>query len=151
MAEYVLDTNVFIHAPGQIPYENAVVPPAVTAELEREEPQRRFDLTGVDVFEPSATSVEMVRHAADQIGEELSATDVAVVALAVDRDATAVSDDYGVQNVCEALDVGYEAFMQEGIEEGVEWRRVCRDCGREVETGEECPVCGGDVKQVPRD
>lgn len=150
MAEHVLDANVFIHAPGNVPYDDAVTVPAVTAELEQVEGQRAFDTTGVEVFEPSATSVEMVRHAADQIGEGLSDADVAVIALAVDRDAMVVSDDYGVQNVCEALDVGYEAFMQEEIEEGIEWNRVCRDCGKEAE-GEECPVCGGDVRRVPQD
>lgn len=151
MAEHVIDANVFIHGSArELPFEEPVTVPAVTAELESREARTRFDVERVDVYAPSDAAVDRVRDTADDVGEELSEADVQVVALALDRDAVVVSDDYGVQNVARTLGVDVAAFRQEEIDDTVTWERVCRSCGAAV-SGEQCQRCGGEAKRVPAD
>lgn len=148
--EHVIDANVFIHGSANaLPFPDPITVPAVTAELESVAAQTRFDVESIPVFEPSSAAVDAVRTAAEEQGEELSAADVQVIALARDRDAVVVSDDYGVQNVARALDVAFTGFQQDETTETVAWKRVCADCGRDVD-GDQCPVCGGAVKRVSR-
>ncbi len=151
---HVLDTNVFIHgASRQLPDEftNPVTVPAVTAELESDTAGRRFDVEQVPVYEPGEDSVSTVESAATEIGEDLSDTDIQVVALALERAGIVVSDDYGVQNVAAFLDVQYTGFLKEEITEEIRWAYRCTNCGEQVEQpdAERCPVCGGDLQKVP--
>lgn len=147
---HVIDANVFIHGSArELPFDDAATVPAVTAELESSSARTRYDVEAVPVYEPSGDAVAAVRDAADDLEEDLSDADVQVLALALDRSATVVSDDYGVQNAAAALGIDYEGFAKEEITEEVEWTRVCEDCGREVD-GDRCPTCGGAAKRVPR-
>lgn len=147
---HVIDANVFIHGSSrELPFDDPATVPAVTAELESSDARVRYDVESVPVYAPPEDAVAEVRDAADDLEEDLSDADVQVLALALDRSATVVSDDYGVQNTAAALDIDYEGFTQEEITEEVEWRRVCEDCGREVDA-DRCPTCGGDVTRVPR-
>lgn len=151
MPEHVLDANVFIHGSRYdlALLEHPLTVPGVTAELESADAQVRFDIDDVTVREPAGDAVERVEDAAEQKAESLSDTDVALLALALERDAVLVTDDYGMQNVAEGLDIDYEPFLKEGIHEEVSWTFRCRDCGEEVEQGvDSCPVCGGDVRRV---
>lgn len=151
MAEKVLDANVFVHAVGMdLPFVEAVTVPAVVDELQSRDAAGRYELSRVDVYQPSEESVERVEEAAAEKGEELSPADVRVLALALERGAVLVTDDYGLQNVASALEVDYEEFNQDGIEEELEWKRVCKSCGAEVE-GNRCGRCGGEPKRVPRE
>ncbi|MFB6166871.1 MAG: NOB1 family endonuclease, partial [Candidatus Nanohaloarchaea archaeon] len=129
--EYVLDANVFIHAVDlSLPFENPVTTPGVVEELESEEPGKRFEFGDVDVYQPSPDALDRVREEAERMGEDVSDIDVEVLALALERDATVVSDDYAVQNLASRLGIEYEGFAKDEIEdEDVEWRRVCRNCG----------------------
>ncbi len=149
--EHVVDANVLIHAADRpLPFDTAVTVPAVTAELESTDARTRFDAEDIAVYAPSEDAVETVETAAADRGEDLSDADVQVVALALDRDATVASDDYGVQNVCDALGVPYTGVVRDDIDAGVSWRTVCADCGRPVD-GDACDVCGGTPKRVPAD
>ncbi|MDY6761743.1 MAG: DNA-binding protein [Candidatus Nanohaloarchaea archaeon] len=151
MPEYALDANVFIHTAGRtVPFDDAVTVPAIVDELDSEEAHDRFDRSDVAVYQPGEEYVEQVRAAADQLGNDLSSADTQLLALAVDRGAVAVTDDYGVQNVAEALDIEYVAFDKEGIEEQIEWTTVCDSCGADMD-GERCSRCGGEPRQVPAD
>ncbi len=145
---HVLDANVFIHAPSPPRFGDAVTVPAVVEELESSDAQLNYGLEDVDVYSPGEEAVEEIREKAGEMGEDLSAADVQLLALALERDAVVVTDDYGVQNLASRLDIRYEPFLREGIEEEIEWMKVCEDCGEEVD-GERCPVCGGDTRKVP--
>lgn len=152
---HVLDANVFIHGASrrlQDAFTDPVTVPAVTAELESRDAGRRFDVEDIPVYEPAAEAVEQVAATAADIGEDLSETDVQVLALALERDGVVVSDDYGVQNIAAALDIAYEGFLQDEITEQIQWQYRCTNCGNTVSTDlEGCPVCGGELKKVPED
>jgi len=149
MPEHVLDANVFIHAAAMtVPFDNAVTVPAVVDELDSDDARDRFDRSDVAVYEPGDGAVQQVEAREEQLGEDLTAADIQLLALALDRGSTVVTDDYGIQNVAEALGVDYVAFDQEGIDEQIRWTHVCESCGATVD-GERCSRCGGKRKQVP--
>lgn len=148
---YVLDANVFIHAGvdtvSQV-FDRPMTVPLVVDELQSRDAGRRFDRSTVDVYAPGDDAVSAVRAAAAEQGEELSDADIAVVALAYDRDAVLVSDDYGVQNIAEHLNIPYTGFEQEEIDTEITWTRVCPACDEETDD-DRCPVCGTETQRVP--
>ncbi len=154
---YVIDANVFIHGSFQDlsrMYPRMLTVPEVTAELESTEAGQRFDAEQVTVMVPSDQSVAQVVDTVRDCGEDLSEADRRLVALALDQDATLVTDDYGVQNVAAAMDVSYTGFQREEIEEQISWIYRCTGCEKTfdpdgIQGNERCPVCGCALKQVP--
>ncbi|MFB6094694.1 MAG: NOB1 family endonuclease [Halanaeroarchaeum sp.] len=142
---YVLDTSAFIHE-----YETdgpVATVPAVREELSDAQAYR-FDAMeggGMHIQIPDESTLQTVRQVATRTGDEtvLSATDVDLLAAAVELDATLVTDDYAMQNVADALDLAVEVIAQDGIEERRDWHFQCQGCGREFEDDRErCPICG---------
>ncbi|MFC7153873.1 NOB1 family endonuclease [Halomarina halobia] len=144
----VLDASAFIR-------EHAVDGPTATVPGVREELSGRsvyrfdaFEGSGMRVHVPSDASVERVRRAATGSGDRgvLSATDVALLAAALELDATLVTDDYAMQNVASRLDLSVETIEREGISEERAWTFQCTGCGRTFDDREDrCPICGSEL------
>ena len=150
MTEHVVDANIFIHGSSRsIPFENLVTVPEVTAELESIEARNRFENEDVEIFEPSEESVNDVRNQVGNIGSEVSGTDIKLLALAKERNGVLVTDDYHMQNLAERTGINWKGFMKEGIKSSFEWVRVCKSCGREVES-KKCPYCGSETEKRSR-
>jgi UPF0271 protein len=104
--------------------------------------------SGMHIQLPDPDIIERVRRAAGASGdrETLSATDVQLLAAALELGGVLVTDDYAIQNVAEKLDLGVEAIAREGIDEVRDWQFQCQGCGREFdESHDRCPVCGSDL------
>lgn len=102
------------------------------------------------VLEPRYGDLEDVRRAAKQTGDDahLSPTDVDVLALALQLEATIVTDDYSIQNVAGRLGLKYRAAVLPGIRENVGWSFRCAGCSRYWPTErDQCPVCGSKVRR----
>jgi UPF0271 protein len=144
----VLDTSAFIHEYHTD--ERMATIPMVREELDGESAYR-FDAlegSGMHLQVPEAETVERIERAARETGdlEELSRTDIRLVAAAFELDATLVTDDYAMQNVAEKLEVSVEVIAREGISERREWLFQCTGCGREFdENHDRCPVCGSEL------
>ena len=147
---HVLDSSAFIHE-YHTSDEMASVP-AVEEELEGES-AFRFDAmegAGMHIHIPADNTVETIERAAVETGdgEELSDTDVRLIAAAFELDGTLVTDDYAMQNVAEHLGVVVEAIARDGITEQRDWRFQCQGCGREFdEHRDRCPICGSDLSR----
>jgi UPF0271 protein len=145
---YVLDSSAFINE-YHTTNDTATIP-MVREELE-DESAYRFDAmegSGMHIHIPQDGAVERVRRAAEETGdfEELSTTDVRLVAAAFELDATLVTDDYAMQNVAEHMDVSVEVIAQDGIAEQRDWKFQCQGCGREFdENKDRCPICGSEL------
>ncbi|WP_248516214.1 NOB1 family endonuclease [Salinarchaeum laminariae] len=147
---YVLDSSAFIN-------EYHTDEPTATIPLVREELQDesayRFDAmegSGMHVHIPSEETVEKVERAARDLGdfEELSRTDVRLVAATFELDGTLATDDYAMQNVADRLGVDVDVIAREGIEEQREWLFQCQGCGREFDDDKDrCPICGSDLSR----
>ncbi|ACV12843.1 conserved hypothetical protein [Halorhabdus utahensis DSM 12940] len=146
----VLDASAFIneyHTDEQL----ATIP-LVREELE-DESAYRFDAlegSGMHLHIPDEETVERIRRAADETGdlEELSTTDIRLIAAAFELDGELVTDDYAMQNVAEKLEIDVEVIAQDGIEEQREWHFQCQGCGREFdENHDRCPICGSPLSR----
>ncbi len=144
----ILDSSAFIHEYHTDDSMASV--PSVREELE-DESAYRFDAmegSGMHIHIPADGTVEKVHRAAEETGdgEELSETDVRLLAAAFELDATLVTDDYAMQNVADRLNVTVEVIARDGITETREWRFQCQGCGREFDDDRDrCPICGSDL------
>jgi UPF0271 protein len=147
---HVLDSSAFINEYHTS--EQMASIPAVEEELE-DESAYRFDAmegAGMHIHIPADNTVETIERAAVETGdgEELSDTDVRLIAAAFELDGTLVTDDYAMQNVAEHLGVVVEAIAREGITEQRDWRFQCQGCGREFDDHRDrCPICGSDLSR----
>lgn len=144
----VLDSSAFIH---DYTTDDAIATiPSVRDELE-DEPGYRFDAlegSGMRLHIPDPGTVERIERAAGETGdrEELSRTDIRLLAAAFELDATLVTDDYAMQNVADKLDIHISLIAREGIEEHRNWSYQCQGCGRIFdEEHDRCPICGSDL------
>ncbi|MUV88336.1 DNA-binding protein [Natronomonas sp. CBA1123] len=146
----ILDSSAFIH--DFTTDSDIVTIPLVREELE-DEAGYRFDAlegSGMQIHIPDPSTIERVERAARETGdaEELSRTDIRLLAAAFELDGTLVTDDYAMQNVAEKLDVAVEVIARDGIDETREWQFQCQGCGRTFDDHRErCEICGSDLER----
>ncbi len=143
----ILDTSAFIYS--YHPDRPHASIPEVRDELEGAA-QYRFDAmegSGMRIEIPDTSSIEKIEKTAKEIGdrEELSRTDIYVLAAAYQLKGTIVTDDYSIQNVAEKLDIEVLELEQEGIEEELDWKFQCTGCSRVYDEQKRCPVCGAET------
>ncbi len=145
---YVLDSSGIISG-VKIPPEEVIIPSSVEVEVKDKPPE--FLL--YRIMEPDAQYVKKVIRIARRTGdyEVLSSTDVDVLALALQENATIITDDYAIQNVASHLGIKFETAEMIGIKEKRKWKWRCESCGRYYSKKyESCPVCGGKLRRVKR-
>jgi len=147
---HVLDASAFIHEYHTD--EPTASIPAVKEELEGEHGFRfeAMEGAGMHIHIPTDGTVERVRRAADETGDEaaLSRADARLLAAAFELDGTLVTDDYAVQNVAEKLGVETRVIARDGIDERRDWLFQCAGCGRTFEEERDrCPVCGSELSR----
>ncbi|MEF8784615.1 MAG: NOB1 family endonuclease [Haloarculaceae archaeon] len=146
----ILDSSAFINEYHTD--ERIATIPLVREELE-DESAYRFDAmegSGMYLHIPDEETVERIERAARETGdfEELSRTDIRLIAAAFELDGRLVTDDYAMQNVAEKLEVPVEVINQDGITEQREWTFQCQGCGREFdENHDRCPICGSELSR----
>jgi len=152
---WVLDTGFFLAGMDPLSLEgDAMITPGVREEVVRGFPGRKMDYfmeSGLAVVSPSDEYVKRVRESAESTGDSgrLSETDISVIALALERDACVISDDYSIQNICSVLGIEYRGLSERGINEVWEWKYRCTGCKKIFDSPvQECPICGSPVKPV---
>ena len=150
--EYCLDASALLS--GRQFAGDLITSPSILPELARQglsSPERSFVENRVKVYAPTPQAADRVAAAARETGDDakLSPADAELLALALERGATVVTDDYAIQNVASVLEVAYAAVMQSGIQDVVLWGFRCSGCGKSYDTSPgECPVCGASVRPV---
>ena len=129
--------------------EDAVTLPEVRDELQ-DTSRFRFDAAagkGMRLETPSDEAVRRVRNVAEETGDAsvLSETDVRLISLAHEEEATLVTDDYAMQNVASRLGVETRGAGKDEIEEERDWRYQCAGCGRVYDENKRCEVCGAET------
>jgi UPF0271 protein len=145
----VLDTSFFF---GEFPAEGDLCTvPAVVDELKDIRAKGNFEkwcARGLRVQSPTEENRKRVISAAKTTRDVtvISATDVELLALALDLEASLVTDDFAIQNVALVLGVKTIPILQRNARR-VHWRYRCSGCGRYAEQDGECPVCGAAIKR----
>ncbi len=145
---YVLDASAFIN--GNASLLKGYTTPEVLSELKSTEANAYTWVIGerVKVEEPLPYFIKKVRRTLREIGEtRLSAADVSVLALALQKRLPLVTDDYHLQNVALYLGIPVYDTGFGLIKRIVKYVWKCEACGREYPPGTRvCKVCGGRVK-----
>jgi UPF0271 protein len=158
----ILDSSAFIQ--GLDPQnEAAYTVPLVVGELRDgfiAARLRSMESTGrLKVVEPKESYLDIVEDESLRMGEShvLSATDKQVLALGLQLmdmmlEPVIVSDDYSVQNMADALGLGYRGLATPGIKRQFTWTLYCPGCRREYaepQPDDVCPICGTELKRRP--
>ncbi len=158
---YVLDTSAVIagFVPGLLDVEQVTVQEvleearSLSSKLELETAVRSGR---VKVADPSEESLVEVRKKAGETGDKVSATDIRLLALALDlrrigKNPELVTDDYAIQNLAKLLDIPYRKVIMPGITKVLKWEMVCPACGRTYPvTASRCDACGSRLVRRPR-
>ncbi len=145
--KYVLDSSVVVEgfiAPSDW---EILITPGVDKELKK----KGCQIPLARILAPEPKYVERVKEIAKRTGdlEVLSPVDVEVIALALQENATILTDDYAIQNVASHLGVKWVGVHQSGITEKRKWKWRCESCGRYYSKYyPSCPVCGGKLRRV---
>jgi UPF0271 protein len=137
----VIDTNVLLHSRGNVDFDQVYVIPEVVDEVRSERGKNILNSLDYEVHKTTEDKLDRVQKAAEEINSPTSDTDERLVALAMARQMTLVTDDKAMQNLCLHLGVDFEGFHDPALEDRYEWKKLCRNCGREV-SSPPCPHCG---------
>lgn len=157
MKIYVIDSSAIFQRKAV--YPNMVTVPEVAAEILDDASVLYFSVKNLKVEEASDESVREALSAASRTGDihKLSETDIKVLAKALDEvkkgnDVVLVTDDYAIQNVAMYLGIKFEGILHKQISKEFKWVKVCRGCGRKIES-DVCPVCGSEavIRRVKND
>ena len=102
------------------------------------------------VREPKRETVEMVKRISIETGDNLSHSDIEILALTVDLGGVLYTDDYGLQNVARKLSVPFKPVVSKGIRKEFVWRLVCKGCKRiySIDYMEDvCEICGSPLER----
>ncbi|MFB6114756.1 MAG: hypothetical protein ABEK04_00555 [Candidatus Nanohalobium sp.] len=137
----VIDANVLMHGRRNYDFNQAYTVPQVMDELKSSDSQLKAETLDLEAREVSDESMDEVEEKVEEIYAKVSEADKALAALALDKDEKLITDDKDLQNLASHLGIEFEAFMGDEIEEELEWRKVCSNCGEEV-SSPPCPRCG---------
>ncbi|MDD5111866.1 MAG: hypothetical protein PHG85_04930 [Candidatus Altiarchaeota archaeon] len=150
METKVADASALLHTVFDLRTAKFLTTNSVAQEVLDENAKARMDAAiqagRIVVADPDAKSMARAKGAAAETGDlpSLSKADLEVIALAFEKNAVIVTDDYAIQNTARYLGVKTEPAVQEGISREVKWARKCEGCGRIYDAGKSgpCPVCG---------
>lgn len=126
----VVDANVIIHGKGL--NQDLVTVPEVIDELKSREARQGLQAHQVDTQTCSDKSLEKVKEKSNEINSLTSETDEKLLALALDLDASVITDDKELQNLGLHLGIDIEGFFDEVPEEKLSWEIRCTSCGKEA-------------------
>ncbi len=145
----VLDASAFF---ADIPFDDEIVTtPLVVEELLDPASKCRYEVllaSGLILGSPDETTLSRVRTAARETGDltVLSATDIDLLGLALEREATIVTDDFALQNTALALGIATRPIMQRRARK-IRWRFRCAGCGRYYASPGVCSICGAQIRR----
>lgn len=132
---------------------NVITVPSVVEELRDESSRTTLELMNVRI-EPPLSSFKkkvMTKAGITRDSEELSNTDIDIIAKALEyserEDTFLVTDDYAVQNTAIQLGIRVIPAGQRKIKDVLIWEKQCIGCKRRFPQGDECPVCGSEMKK----
>lgn len=145
----VLDASVFFSA---YPIEGDIyTTPSVCDELVDIRAKGTFEklsAAGLRVVSPDPHYRQKVIVASDLSRDKcvLSETDLDLLAVALEMEATLITDDFAIQNVAIGLGVTTRPISQRRAKR-VQWKYRCTGCGRYWDHDGECRVCGAVIKR----
>jgi UPF0271 protein len=148
----LLDTSAVIYLSGFSGFDEILTVNSVLNEIKDRASRMKLAGISLKIVEPSRESLRKVEDAARETGdlENLSKTDLEVLAAADENKCAIISDDRGIQNVAEKIGIPYVSVFNKKISKMITWGKYCTACKR-YSKGERCQVCGGELKRIPKE
>ncbi len=149
---FVLDSSAILNNFQPKTGDEIVIPSSVAEELKSHEGREKLETLislGAVIEKPLQRYGARTKEIAEDVGElgRLSDVDIEVIALALEKKACVVSDDYSIENVCRYAGIDFLPISTEGIKKVFRYRYRCTGCGRYYKRYyEECPVCGSTLR-----
>jgi len=139
----VLDTSAIIYLNDFRRFSEMFTVENVIREVKDNISSLKLSSLKLEIVEPGEKFLSEIEKVARETGdwEELSETDKKILAVALEKKLTIVSDDRDIQNVAEKLKLKYVSIFSGKIKDLVVWKKYCRNCKKYFD-GEICPVCG---------
>ena len=152
---FVLDTSAILARRINLSSGDIITVPSVLNEIRLGRIARAMDFTGENlrIVSPRQESTKKVLDAARETGDidELSRTDIDVLAAALETGGIMVTDDYAMQNVASRLGMEFIGADLKSIGKEINWVYRCTGCGRKYSRRQDsCPVCGHALKRTVR-
>ena len=154
LVKFILDASAFIG--GFLPEEDEYLTVyEVIDEVEDSQSKERLSYflnSGkIQIKEPNPEIVKEVNNKAKETGDNLSLTDIKLIALALELDSTIISEDYGIQNISSILKVKYKSIRESGIKNVIHWEYYCIGCKKIYQKDKKtCQDCGSIIKRWPK-
>lgn len=151
--KYIIDTSAILSGKLNISEEDYIYPDSVINEIKKGSLVKILEVADIKISIPGKKYIEKAREAALSTGDYnvLSATDIDVIALAIELNGIIVTDDYAIQNVAKYCGVEYTGGGIAGIKKSIIWKYKCTGChkiyGQYIKT---CPICGHEVKRFSK-
>jgi UPF0271 protein len=150
----ILDTSGILRSDLDFSRDRYFITNSVLSELLDESARVAIDAAlrsgKILLVEPKENFLKRVEKAAVKTGDisEISATDLDILAVALEKNLTIASDDYGIQNVASLMGLKFETTTHEGIKYRLRWFKTCEGCGKEYPMSNElCEICGSRLRK----
>ncbi len=153
LVKFVLDSSAFIG--GFLPEEDEYFTVyEVIGEVEDDQSKERLSYflnSGkIKIKDPNPEIVKEVTKKSQTTGDNLSLTDIKLIALALELDSAIISEDYGIQNVSSTMKVKYKSIRESGIKKIIHWEYYCMGCKKIYPKDKKiCQDCGNIIKRRP--
>ena len=147
----ILDTSAIIYLNRFDIFQEKLTVPGVINEVKDRISRLKLSSMELRVEEPSTESIEKVRKVAESLGDidKLSQTDIKVLALALEKGYTIVSDDRNIQNVAKKLGIEFISIFSPRIKKLIVWKKFCKHCKKIFGIKETvCPICGSRLIRI---
>ena len=139
----IIDANVIIHGRGDLPFQNIITSQSVYKEIKSQISQFKLQSLDLQTFKPKKETLEKVSQEASKYNLAVSEEDCSLIALGIEKNLTVISDDKELQNLCKLMDVSFDSFLGDRIEETMKFGFFCENCGSNRKDGEDvCESCG---------
>lgn len=103
----------------------------------------------LEILKPESRYTNMVLEKSKETGDSqnLSASDISVLALCLQLKGVLISDDFSVLNLAKQLDLKVLPVMTQGIKHVVKWVYYCSGCERSFLKLSNCPLCGNKLSR----
>lgn len=150
--KYVLDASALLSGIDFSLDNELYTSPMIIEEVKRGKMHIKLEYlidAGLKILSPSENAVDRVIISAKKTKDidRISKSDLEILSLAIELNATLLTDDYSIQNLASILKIKYQSIVQKGIKKEIEWQYRCKGCGRYWEKMyKDCPICGSDLK-----
>ncbi len=148
---YIIDTSAILSGKINITSDNYIFPDSVISEIRKGNLKTIIDsVDSIRIEMPENEYIEKVVTFAKKTGDYyvLSRTDIDVIALALQLNATIITDDYAIQNVAKLMGLEYSGAGIDAIKKEIKWKYRCTGCHKIYRDYIEiCPICGHKTKR----